>query len=155
MLILLPLAGAKTLKTGTFLFLSPFEITFIFEITSTFNYRTNINHFRPTWEHILCQLKVIDAKLFEDKYGKPFFQELKAKLEANKAKELIRKKKQEEIERKAKERFIRLQQLNEDREQRTKSFMAKPYFVNLIPKEITPTLNFYLGMRIVASTFLS
>lgn len=94
---------------------------------------------------MISQLKAIDSNLYEEKYGKPFFLELKAKLEANKAKEAIRKKKQEEIERKVKERAILLQKLTEERDQRSVNFISKPYFINLIPKEITPTLHFYLG----------
>jgi hypothetical protein len=83
---------------------------------------------------------------YEEDFGKPFFKELSKQLEINKQKEAMKLKRQEEIIRLEKEKKLKLQKLKDEMEKRTRDILNNANFVNLIPKEIIPTLQFYMGM---------
>lgn len=89
----------------------------------------------------------IDDKEYETTYGIPFFKELSKKLELNKKAEADLRKRKEEIERKRKERQAKREKMLEEKHVRTQRFLAKSSFLNLIPSEIMPTFNFYMGMQ--------
>jgi hypothetical protein len=95
----------------------------------------------------VAQLTLINDKEYETIFGIPFFKELSKKLELNKKADAEVRKLKEDVERQNKERQAKKEKLIEEKHARTQSFLSKSAFLNLIPSEIMPTYNFYMGTR--------